>query len=158
MHKKNMKIKDIPKSDLAVFEAEINKASDSIYGTLIAHLYIEHLLDRYLIVKVPNEPKLFGEHGLSFANKIKLVKGLGGFNPQLLDSMSKLNSIRNNCAHVFGHQISENEVESLGRTLGKDYKNIINKYPEAQVGALAPIVWRICGQMLQATLDAESNV
>lgn len=151
-----MIITDIPKSDLALFESEINKAADSIYGTLIAHLYVEHLLDRYLIVKVPNEPNLFGEHGLSFANKIKLVRGLGGFNPQLLDSISKLNSIRNNCAHVFGHQISEEDVENLGRTLGKDYKKIVEKHPESEVGALAPIVWRICGRMLKATLEAES--
>ncbi len=145
------------KSELAIFEAEIGKASDSIYGTLIAHLYVEHLLDRYLITKIPHEAKLFGERGLSFANKLKLAKGFGEINPQLLDSLSKLNEIRNSCAHVFGHQISDKQVNDLGSTLGKDYKKILAEYPEAEVGGIAPFVWNICGRMLSATLEAEGK-
>jgi hypothetical protein len=148
--------KQLP-DELAKFEAEISKATDSIYGTLIAHLYVEHLLDRYLKTKIPNEAKLFGERGLSFTNKLKLVKGFGEFESQLIDSLSKLNSIRNDCAHVFGHQISDDKVEALGRTLGKDYKRILTKYPKAEVGAIAPIVWNICGRMLHATLEAEKK-
>lgn len=143
--------------ELAIFEAEIGKATDSIYGTLIAHLYIEHLLDRYLKTRIPKPEELVGVRGLSFANKLKLVKGFGEFDPQLLDSLSKLNWIRNDCAHVFGHQISNDKVEALGRTLGKDYKRILTQYPEAEVGAIAPIVWNICGRVLSATLNAESK-
>ena len=141
----------------AIFEAEIAKASDSIYGTLIAHLYVEHLLDRYLKTRIPHEPKLFGEHGLTFSTKLKLAKGFGVLEPQLLDSISKLNGIRNDCAHVFGHQITNKQVEDLGRTLGKHYERILEKYPEAEVGAIAPIVWHICGKMLRATLEAEGK-
>ena len=136
---------------------EIGKASDSIYGILIAHLYVEHLLDRYLKTRIPHEAKLFGEKGLSFTNKLKLAKGFGELEPQLLDSLSKLNGIRNDCAHVFGHQISDKQVEDLGRALGKNYKRIMNEYPEAEVGAIAPIIWNICGKMLRATLEAEGK-
>jgi hypothetical protein len=143
--------------ELAIFEGEIGKASDSIYGTLIAHLYVEHLLDRYLRTRIPHEAKLFGERGLAFSTKLKLAKGFGEIEPQLLDSLSKLNGIRNDCAHVFGHQITEKQVEGLGRTLGNDYKRILNEYPEAEVGAIAPIIWNICGRMLRATLEAEEK-
>jgi hypothetical protein len=141
--------------EIAIFEKEIAKASDSIYGTLIAHLYVEHLLDRYLKTKVPVESELFGENGFSFRNKLKLVKGLGGFNLELLDSLTKLNSIRNNCAHSFGYQITEKEVANLKNALGKDYKRILKEYPEAEIGAIAPIIWNICGQLLSVTLEAE---
>jgi hypothetical protein len=143
--------------ELAIFEGEIGKASDSIYGTLIAHLYVEHLLDRYLRTRIPHEAKLFGERGLAFSTKLKLAKGFGEIEPQLLDSLSKLNGIRNDCAHVFGHQITEKQVEGLGRTLGNDYKRILNEYPEVEVGAIAPIIWNICGRMLRATLEAEEK-
>ena len=153
MHNLNERLQ----AELTIFETEIGKASDSIYGTLIAHLYIEHLLNRYLKTKIPNEPKLFGERGLSFANKLKLVKGFGELESQLLDSLSKLNSIRNDCAHVFGHQILDDQVEALGNTLGNDYKRILAKYPEAEVGAIAPILWNICGRMLRATLEVEDK-
>ena len=155
MHKHVMSLEKQLQDELAIFEAEIGKATDSIYGTLIAHLYVEHLLDRYLKTKIPHEAMLFGERGLSFTSKLKLVKGFGEFESQLLDSLSKLNSIRNDCAHVFGHQISDAKIESLGRTLGKDYKRILTEYPEAEIGAIAPIVWNICGRVLRATLEAE---
>jgi len=145
------------RDELAIFEAEIAKASDSIYGMLIAHLYVEHLLDRYLRTRIPYEAHLFGKRGLTFATKLQLAKGFGVLGPQLLDSLSKLNGIRNDCAHVFGHQITDKQIEDLGRTLGKDYKRILHTYPEAEVGAIAPIVWNICGTMLRATLEAEGK-
>lgn len=153
----NMISENTIRNELAIFELEISKASDSIYGTLIAHLYVEHLLDRYLKIKIPNEAALFGEHGFSFSNKLNLIKGLGGFNSELHDSLLKLNLIRNNCAHKFGYQVSKNEVQNLKNTLGKDYKRIIKEYPEAEVGAIAPILWNICGQLLYITLEVESN-
>jgi len=142
--------------ELGVFEAEIIKASDSIYGTLIAHLYAEHLIERYLKTKIPFEPKLFGENGLSFSNKLKLIRGLGDFNIELLNSLSRLNLIRNNCVHKFGYQITKKEVTNLKSALGKDYKRILREYPEAEVGAITPVVWNICGQLLFVTLEAES--
>ncbi len=157
MHEKAMSVDKQFQNELAIFKAEINKATDSIYGTLIAHLYVEHLLDRYLKTKIPHEAKLFGERGLSFTNKLKLARGFGEFESQLLDSLSKLNSIRNDCAHEFGHQISDDKIEALGRTLGKDYQRILTEYPEAEVGAIAPIVWNICGRVLRATLEAEGK-
>ena len=143
--------------ELKIFESEIEKASDSIYGTLIAHLYLEHLLDRYLKTRIPHEPSLFGQHGLSFAKKLKLAKGLGEIEAQLIDSLAKLNAIRNDCAHVFGHQITSEQVEALGRTLGNEYSRIKGEYPNAEVGGIAPIVWHICGRMLHTTLEAESE-
>lgn len=144
-------------AELATFEAAIGKARDSIYGTLIAHLYVEHLLNRYLKTKIPNEANLFGDRGLSFLSKIKLIKGFGEFESQLIDSLIKLNSIRNDCAHIFGHQIPDSKIKALGRTLGKEYKRILNTYPEAEVGAIVPIIWYICGRVLSFTLEAENS-
>jgi hypothetical protein len=150
-----MNIKEVQDKEISVFEREIGKASDSIYGVLIAHLYIEHLLDRYLKTKLKTVVGLSGKDGLSFSNKLKLVRGFGELDPLLIDSISKLNSIRNNCAHLFGHQITDKEVEALGKTLGKNYKRIKKTYPDAEVGAIAPIIWNICGQVLHFTLQAE---
>jgi hypothetical protein len=155
MHKKLMNIKEARDKEISIFEREIGKASDSIYGVLIAHLYIEHLLDRYLRTKLKTAVGLFGKGGLSFSNKLKLVRGFGELDPQLIGSISKLNSIRNNCAHLFGHQITDKEVEALGKTLGENYKSIKKTYPGAEVGAIAPIIWNVCGQVLHSTLQAE---
>ncbi len=143
--------------EIAVFEAEIAKATNSVYGVLISHLYVEHLLDRYIRTKIQNDADLLGRQGLSFSNKLKLVRAFGDFDDQLINAIAKLNSIRNDCAHKFGHKISADKVKALGRTLGKDYKRILQQYPTAEVGGIAPIVWNISGQVLALTLAAEGR-
>lgn len=132
-----MGIDELRDKEIAIWEAEISKASDSIYGALISHLYVEHLLDRYLNSKLAKNAGLFGKNGLSFANKLKLAKALGEIDDPLIDSLRKLNDIRNDCAHVFGHEISKEAVEKYGRTLGKDYKRIIKEYPDAGTHGIA---------------------
>ncbi len=52
MHRKNMSIIEQRDKEIAIWEVAVGKASDSIYGVLISHLYIEHLLDRYLKSKL----------------------------------------------------------------------------------------------------------
>lgn len=143
--------------EMAVFEAEIAKATDSVYGILISHLYIEHLLDRYIRTKIKRDDGLLGQSGLSFASKLKLIRSFGEFDKQLVDGISKLNGIRNNCAHEFGHEISDKDVEMLGRTLGKDYRRILAQYPGAELGGIAPIVWNLCGRVAYQTLLAEGT-
>ena len=141
--------------ELGIWGKAIGKATDSIYGVLISHLYMEHLLDRYLQKKLPNNGGLLGRTGLSFSNKLKLVVSLGDIDRQLADSLFKLNELRNSCVHIFGHEISDKDVERYGRTLGKDYKNIIKKYPDADTHGIAPITWNLCGRLLSLVASVE---
>ena len=150
-----MNIKKQMDKEMKVWEGAISKATDSIYGALISHLYIEHLLDRYLKAKLPREAGLLGRKGLSFSTKLKLANSLGEIDSQLVDSLSKLNEIRNDCAHVFGHEICEKSVEKYGRTLGKDYNRIIKTYPDSGTHSIAPITWFVCGSLLSLVLNAE---
>ena len=142
--------------EFSIWKREISKASDSVYGVLISHLYTEFLLDRYIKGKLSQEKGLTGKSGLSYSNKIKLVKSFGEINPQLADSLIKLNEIRNNCAHVFGHEISAKEVEKYGKTLGKDYKKIISEYPDSGTFGIAPISWFVAGKLLKLVSVAEN--
>ncbi|CAA0120409.1 hypothetical protein [Zhongshania aliphaticivorans] len=150
-----MNIEEAMQREMKIFQKEISKASDSIYGVLISHLYIDHLLDRIIIASTVNDSGLTGKGGLSFSSKIKLAFALSGIAPQLADSLNKLNSIRNDCAHEFGHEISQEKIDKLGRTLGSDYKRILDEHPKIGVAAVAPFAWHICGQMLHATLHQE---
>lgn len=59
------------------------------------------------------------------------------------------------CAHVFGHEISNKEVEKFGQTLGKDYKKVIQKYPDAGTHGVAPITWNVCGRLLSLVASVE---
>ena len=150
-----MSIKEQRDKEIAIWEETIGKASDSIYGVLISHLYIEHLLDRYLCAKLAKATGLLGKNGFSFSNKLRLTKSFGEIDDQLVDSLNKLNEMRNNCAHVFGHQITKKSVEKYGRTIGKDYKRIIKTYPDSGTHGIAPITWFVCGSLLSLVLNAE---
>lgn len=141
--------------ELSVWEKAIEKATDSIYGVLISHLYTEYLIDRYLKSKLPKDNGLTGKNGLSYSNKLKLVISLGEIDDQLADSLKKLNDIRNNCAHVFGHEITEKEVEKYGRTIGKDFKRITEQYPDVGTHGIAPITYFIVGQLISLVAQAE---
>jgi hypothetical protein len=151
-----MNIEEATQAELNIFIREISKASDSVYGVLISHLYIDHLLDRIIIASTVNDSGLTGKDGLSFSSKIKLAVALSGIRPQLADSLKKLNSIRNDCAHEFGHEISQEKIDKLGLTLGADYKKILKDHPNIGVASVAPFAWHICGQMLHATLHHEA--
>ncbi|MDG9671634.1 hypothetical protein ONV78_28115 [Hahella sp. CR1] len=153
--KKNLASTAKLKQELGVYESAVKNASDSIYGILISHLYVEHLLDRCISCKLVSIKEITGKNGYSFSDKLKLIDAFGEFEGQLIDSLKKLNSIRNNCAHKFGHTISEKDVEGLGKTLGKDYRKILKKYPCAEVFGIAPITWSICARVLSYVAIAE---
>lgn len=148
-------IEEARDKELEVFEREISKAQDSVYGILICHLFVDHLLDRFILASTIKDVGFTGKRGLSFSNKVKLVSSISDINPQLVDSLNKLNDIRNDCAHEFGHEISSDKIEALGRTLGSDYKRIRAGHPSIGLGIIAPISWNICGQMVHATLWQE---
>ena len=141
--------------EMEIWAGAIGKATDSIYGVLISHLYLEHLLDRYIRAKLPKEKGLTGKDGLRFLDKLKLAKSFGEFDSQIVDSLKKLNSIRNDCVHVFGHSIEKKSIEAYGRTLGKDYKRIVKDYPDAGTHGIAPITWFVCGGLVAYVLTAE---
>ena len=49
--------------ELEILIKELQKADDTIYAVLISHLYIDHLLDRYLIASTTNDVGLTGNSG-----------------------------------------------------------------------------------------------
>lgn len=140
------------------FEYQIRKADGSVHGVLISHLYFESYIDRYLKTKFINSGVITSSRGFSFSNKLKIVQAFGELEPQIFDALKKLNEIRNNCAHVLDHEISKKEVESFGRTLGKDYKKLIEQYPKAGLHGIAPITWHIAGRLLYFVMKAEGKV
>jgi hypothetical protein len=148
-------IEEARDKELEIFEREISKAKDSVYGILICHLFVDHLLDRFILASTTKDVGFTGKRGLSFSQKVKLVSAISDINPQLVDSLNKLNNIRNDCAHEFGHEIPLEKIEKLGQTLGSDYKRIFEENPSIGIGLITPISWNICGQMIHATLWQE---
>lgn len=109
----------------------LNSSSDITSRILLTHIYFKFLLERYISTKVKNTKRIFGGRGrgrgMSFMNKLNLVSSFGELDEQLYDGIKKINNMRNNVAHKFKHEVSEDSIDDLARTLGKKYSDIKSK-------------------------------
>ena len=141
--------------ELALYKQEVSAAKDPKLHILIVHLYIEHLLERYLTAQLKTTKRLFGKNGLGFEKKLLMIEAMGGFSPQQIDSIRKLNALRNDCAHQFKYQPSNAELEAFGRTLGKAYSAIKLKAGDDQNKCMRSACAHLCGKLAKAVVTVE---
>lgn len=118
--------------DLDEINAEILRSLDEslshiknpVHLILHAHLYIEHLLGRFITSELPDGKLIINKGYLSFKQKTLLAGSFTIIDPQVIDCVLKLNKLRNNLAHEFNHVVTDEEVELFGRPLGEDYSDI----------------------------------
>lgn len=78
------KLEILRKKEYAIYEQEVGKANDPKLYVLLAHLYIEHLLERYIDTKLKKTDCLCGKHGLTFEKKVCLAQSFGGLNAPII--------------------------------------------------------------------------
>lgn len=147
----------LKEKDYAIYKQEVASAIEPKLYLLLAHLYIEHLLERYIGTKLKTTDGLFGQNGLAFEKKICLAQSFGGLNAQRIDGIRKLNDLRNDCVHKFKHQPTEKQIDDLGRTFGKSCEKIKIKYAKNQDSLLRAYCDRLCGAVLRVVLEAEND-
>lgn len=145
------------KKEFAIYKSEVSSAIEPKLYILLVHLYIEHLLERFLTANLKKTDGLFGKNGLTFDKKVLLVEAMGGLNAQCLDGLKKLNVIRNNCAHTFKYNPTQGEIEEFGRTLGKTYTDMKQKKGNDPGRCMRDVCAHLCGRLLRAVIDAEHN-
>jgi hypothetical protein len=145
----------LKEQEFAIYDQEVGNANDPKLSVLLSHLYVEHLLERYLNTKLKASDGLFNKSGLTFENKLSLVQAFGEIDDQLADGIRKLNGLRNDCVHKFKHQPSQKQIDDFGRTFGKAYKEIKSKYPNDKHHCLGAFIARLCGEALTLALFAE---
>ena len=143
--------------ELILYKQEVESATDPKLHILIVHLYVEHLLERYLAVNLKTTKRLFGKNGLSFEKKLLIVEAMGGLTPQLIDSIRKLNALRNGCAHQFQYKPTDEDLEAFGWTLGKIYAEIKSKVGKDKDLCMRRVCRRLCGMLARAVVDAEQS-
>ena len=107
---------------------EISNALSGIENPIImvleSQLYIEHLLDRFIISELPNGSALIKKGNLTFKQKIIVSESFGIIDKQVIDCLIKINRLRNDFSHKYGHSISNKDIEPLGKAIGKHYRDI----------------------------------
>ena len=143
--------------EFAVYKKEVASTKEPKLYLLLAHLYIEHLLERYIGTKLKTTKGLIGQNGLTFEKKVCLAESFGGLNPQCIDGIRKLNDLRNNCVHKFKHQPTEKQIDDLGRTFGKNHNEIKHKHSRSRDSLLRAYCARLCGAVVRVVLEAENH-
>lgn len=96
---------------------------DEITMILRSHLLVEYYLD-HIIINSLTRGDILLERNFSFSQKLSVLESIQCISSSLLDSVKNLNSIRNNCSHSLDYQITELDVDKIGRPQGRDYLKI----------------------------------
>jgi len=93
---------------------------DPVAMTLRTHLLAEYYLDQIIVVSLARGDLLVNQH-LTFYNKMSVVKAIDVVDDRTMDALAALNNLRNRCAHDMDYQISETDVDKVGRPFGLQY-------------------------------------
>jgi hypothetical protein len=147
----------LKKKETAIYTEEVSSTMETKLYALHAHLFIEHLLERYISTKLKTTEGLFGDHRLTFDKKTKLAQACGGVDPKCIKGIRKVNSFRNDFAHKFKYKPTDKGIHDFGRTLGKAYQEIIkSKHGRTTDLLLRAFCDRLCGAMTRTVVDAEN--
>ncbi len=85
-------------------------------------------MDKLLVAALPKGDLLVDDdrYQIMFFNKLMIIKVLDILSIEIVDSLKKLNSLRNNCNHEQDYEIVEGDTDKLGRSFGTGYFKLKN--------------------------------
>ncbi len=83
------------------------------------HLWIEHLLVRSLVAKLPNPDAIFRDRAPSFHMLVALCEGHAIIERELADAIRLINSMRNKSAHHLHYEPTDSEFRAVRAALEK---------------------------------------
>jgi hypothetical protein len=106
--------------DFLKFQKNVPASSDPINMILRCHLLAEVYLDKVILFSI-TRGDIIVDSRFQFSEKLTIVEALDIFSKDVIDSLKRLNSIRNSCSHELDYRISEREVDKIGAPLGNTY-------------------------------------
>lgn len=97
---------------------------DPVTMILRCHLLAEYYMDRLLVAAMPRGDIIVeaGDRGrLMFSDKLVIVEALSKVTKPVIDSLRSLNSVRNNCTHEQDYEVTERDIDKIGRPFGLSY-------------------------------------
>ena len=108
------------------FIKAIPKGTDSVAGILRVHLLAEYYLDQIIITRL-KRGDIITDAKFQFWEKIIIIEALDIVSKEILDSLKKLNVVRNSCSHVLEYCITESDIDKIGNPFGKKYQDYKTK-------------------------------
>jgi hypothetical protein len=112
-------------------------APDLVMIVLRLHLLIEYLMDRVLEAALPRGKEVTKKSAnLTFAQKLAVANASALFTLQQVDFVAQLNSLRNECGHTRGRRITFEDIDRMGRPLGREYSDLRGEQSNASLEML----------------------
>ncbi len=127
-------------------EESIKLRDDLLIAVIRFHLLAENLIERFITAKLPKGNVLNEQARLSFAQKLGVADSMGVIEPELITALSRLNALRNKCAHTKGRQVSLRDLDAIGEPLKMEFSSAKPDPHETevnQVGLAARLFWEI---------------
>lgn len=91
----------------------LKKDSSGLIAVLKAHLFVEQMLNAIIRSNLSLSDKELDNCRFTFAQKIKIVVSSEKLNNDVLESLKRLNSLRNKCAHRYTFQLEKKHWEEV---------------------------------------------
>ena len=160
--KESHKLNDITKEcqespEFISLKQSISKTTDLVIITLRFHLYIEFLLEKFLINCIPNGYKIIEYGRLTFNQKLILVDSFNIVAPEFIQSFKNINKLRNSLSHELSKEISLSDIDKIGTPLGKKYQ-ILKKNKKSLDLLMISLYSRPIGYLLTHINELENNL
>lgn len=106
------------------------RPDDLVPIVLRMHLLSEYQLERLIIARLPRGDRVVDKARLTYRQKLTLVDSFNLIPDSMIQVLSKLNTLRNECSHEREVVISASHVEKLGQSLGKEFTAMEREYPD----------------------------
>jgi hypothetical protein len=113
--------------EISVLADALNTTTDIVLPLLKFHLFAEHILERIICERLPRADR-FLDQRVNFAQKLALVSSFDTIKDASVQAMRQVNALRNECSHVRCKQISQEDVDRIGQSLGSDYRKIKHRH------------------------------
>jgi hypothetical protein len=95
---------------------------DPVTMVLRCHLLAEYYLDRTIVASLPRGDIIIdNESRFMFMDKLAVVESLDNITKDVIDSLKKLNKVRNSCTHEQDYEILEGDIDKIGMPFGAKY-------------------------------------
>lgn len=120
----------------------LGRPDDLVPIVLRMHLLSEYQLERLIIARLSRGDRVIDKARLGYHQKLTLVDSFNLVSDSVIQVLSKLNTLRNECSHEREVVISASHVEKLGRSLGKEFSDMKRKYLDDLKGLLLAVFIR----------------
>ena len=148
------------------YRTELKRETDSLANTLSStkdmmllilkfHVFAQRLMERFILLKLPRADRLVRRARLSFAQKLALVNAFDLVHDSAIQAMAQVNRLRNECAHVHGTEIKEEDIDRIGQPFGRRYREFKHKSLNDYYKILLQTLAEIYGHFSLAYLKAD---